>query len=188
MIYYYLNNICLYMEGIMISAKRREKIKNLLIQSQEPVKGQILAEIFEVTRQIIVKDIAIIRAEGVDIISTPKGYMALKENINSIKKVIAVNHGREEVKNELETIVKYGAIVEDVIVEHPLYGEIRAMLMLKNMMDIENFYSNFKQYEAEPLSVLTNGVHLHTIICENDRVLSNIVEELNKKGFLIKKL
>jgi len=176
------------MEGIMTSAKRREKIKNLLIQSQEPVKGQILAEMFEVTRQIIVKDIAIIRAEGVDIISTPKGYMALKENINSIKKVIAVNHGREEVKNELETIVKYGAIVEDVIVEHPLYGEIRAMLMLKNMMDIENFYSNFKQYEAEPLSALTNGVHLHTIICENERVLSNIVEELNKKGFLIKEL
>ncbi|MEG3028760.1 MAG: 3H domain-containing protein [Oscillospiraceae bacterium] len=81
-----------------------------------------------------------------------------------------------------------GAIVEDVIVEHPLYGEIRAMLMIKNMMDIENFYDNFKKYEAEPLSTLTNGVHLHTIICENDRVLSNIVEELNKKGFLIKEL
>jgi len=60
--------------------------------------------------------------------------------------------------------------------------------MIKNMMDIENFYNNFKQYEAEPLSSLTNGVHLHTIVCENKSVLSNIIEELNKKGFLIKEL
>jgi len=176
------------MEGSMTSSRRREKIKNLLIQSQEPIKGQELAEMFQVTRQVIVKDMAIIRAEGIKVISTPKGYMALRENINSVKKVIAVNHGREDVKNELETIVKYGAVVEDVIVEHPLYGEIRAMLMIKNMMDIENFYDNFKQYEAEPLSALTNGVHLHTIICENDVILSNIIEELDKKGFLIKEL
>ncbi|MFR1710456.1 MAG: transcription repressor NadR [Clostridium sp.] len=172
----------------MTSLIRREKIKNLLIESQEPIKGQELAEMFQVTRQIIVKDIAIIRAEGIEIISTPKGYMALRENVNSVKKVIAVNHGREDVKNELETIVKYGAIVEDVIVEHPLYGELRAMLMIKNMIDIENFYNNFNQYEAEPLSILTNGVHLHTIICENNKVLSNIIDELNKKGFLIKEL
>ncbi|WP_346888893.1 transcription repressor NadR [Clostridium sp. UBA1056] len=172
----------------MTSSRRREKIKNLLIQSQEPIKGQELAEMFQVTRQVIVKDIAIIRAEGIKVISTPKGYMDLRENINSVKKVIAVNHGREDVKNELETIVKYGAVVEDVIVEHPLYGEIRAMLMIKNMMDIENFYNNFNQYEAEPLSALTNGVHLHTIICESDGILSDIIEELDKKGFLIKEL
>lgn len=172
----------------MTSLKRREKIKNLLIESQEPIKGQELAAVFQVTRQIIVKDIAIIRAEGIEIISTPKGYMVLRENGNSVKKVIAVNHGKEDVKNELETIVKYGAIVEDVIVEHPLYGEIRAMLMLKNMIDIENFYNSFKEYEAEPLSVLTNGVHLHTIICENNKVLSNIIDELSRKGFLIKEV
>lgn len=171
-----------------MSLNRRYKIKNLLVTADEPIKGQELAERFEVTRQIIVKDIAIIRAEGVNVISTPKGYMALKENLNSIKKVIAVNHSKDEVKNELEIIVKYGAIVEDVIVEHPLYGEIRVMLMLKNMFDVENFYNSFKQYEAEPLSTLTNGVHLHTIICENDKVLSNIIKELDVKGILNKEL
>lgn len=172
----------------MTSLNRRSKIRNLLITSQEPIKGQELAEKFEVTRQIIVKDIAIIRAEGVDVISTPKGYMALKENLNIVKKVIAVNHNRDGVKVELEIIVKYGAVVEDVIVEHPLYGEIRVMLMLKNMFDVENFYNSFKQYEAEPLSALTNGVHLHTIICENDEVLSNIEKELDMRGILNKEL
>ncbi len=172
----------------MTSLNRRSKIRSLLITSQEPIKGQELAEKFEVTRQIIVKDIAIIRAEGVDVISTPKGYMALKENLNIVKKVIAVNHNRDGVKAELETIVKYGAVVEDVIVEHPLYGEIRVMLMLKNMFDVENFYNSFKQYEAEPLSALTNGVHLHTIICENDEVLSNIEKELDMRGILNKEL
>jgi len=175
-------------EGSMTSLNRRSKIRSLLITSQEPIKGQELAEKFEVTRQIIVKDIAIIRAEGVDVISTPKGYMALKENLNIVKKVIAVNHNRDGVKAELETIVKYGAVVEDVIVEHPLYGEIRVMLMLKNMFDVENFYNSFKQYEAEPLSALTNGVHLHTIICENDEVLSNIEKELDMRGILNKEL
>ncbi len=172
----------------MTSLNRRTKIKTLLITSQEPLKGQELAEKFEVTRQIIVKDIAIIRAEGVDVISTPKGYMALKENLNSVKKVIAVNHNRDGVKDELEAIVKYGAIVEDVIVEHPLYGEIRVMLMLKNMFDVENFYNSFKQYEAEPLSAITNGVHLHTIICDSDEALSNIIKELDMKGILNKEL
>ncbi|MEG2657637.1 MAG: transcription repressor NadR [Clostridium sp.] len=172
----------------MTSLNRRDSIKKLLIISEEPVKGQTLANTFEVTRQVIVKDIAIIRAEGIDVISTPKGYMILKKDSSRLRKIIAVNHSRGDLKKELEIIVKYGAIVEDVIVEHPLYGEIRGMLMIKNMFDIENFYNEFKNYSAEPLSILTNGVHLHTIICEDEDSFSNIMYELDKIGFLIKEL
>ncbi|MEG1257140.1 transcription repressor NadR [Clostridium sp.] len=172
----------------MTSLNRRYKIKNLLLTSQDPIKGQDFAKIFEVTRQVIVKDIAIIRAEGVDVISTPKGYMILRQNLTNIRKVIAVNHNRADLQEELKTIIRYGATVEDVIVEHPLYGEIRAMLMIKNMFDIENFINSFKEYSAEPLSILTNGIHLHTITCEDNNVLSNIISELDEKGFLIKEL
>ncbi|WP_040190985.1 transcription repressor NadR [Clostridium culturomicium] len=169
----------------MTSIERRNEIKKLLITSKEPITGQELAFTYEVTRQVIVRDIAILRAEGIDIISTPKGYMILKEDHKNIRTIIAVNHNREEMENELKIIVKYGAIVEDVIVEHALYGEIRGMLMLKNMYDVENFCNSFRNYSVEPLSALTNGVHLHTIVCENEEMIESITKELSKKGFLV---
>lgn len=172
----------------MTSVERRSEIKKLLLTSKEPIKGQELAAMYDVTRQVIVRDIAIMRAEGLDIISTPKGYMMIQSGIENIKCVIAVNHSRDDMEEELKIIVKYGAVVEDVIVEHPLYGEIRAMLMLKNMYDVENFYNSFKNYSVEPLSALTNGVHLHTIVCEKKEILTNITKELGDKGFLVKEL
>lgn len=172
----------------MASISRRNKIKNLLIESTEAVTGQQLAEMYQVTRQVIVRDIAIMRAEGIDIISTPKGYIVLKDDTKKIRTVIAVNHSREDMEEELKTIVKYGAVVEDVIVEHPLYGEIRGMLMLKTMYDVENFYSSFKNYLVEPLSALTNGVHLHTIVCESEDIIKSITKELNEKGLLVRSL
>lgn len=169
----------------MILKNRREQIKSLLISSDEPIKGQKLAEIFNVTRQVIVKDIAIIKAEGSNVIATPRGYMIADNNNTSIKTIIAVNHRREELEDELKTIIKYGGIVEDVTVEHPLYGEITAMLMIKNLFDLENFCENFKNYSAEPLSTLTQGIHLHTISCNNEKELTNILSALSKKGYLI---
>lgn len=172
----------------MISIDRRSKIKQLLLSSNEAVTGQQLADMYQVTRQVIVKDIAIIRAEGLDIISTPKGYMVLKKDNKNIRTVIAVNHSREDMEEELKIIVKYGAVVEDVIVEHPLYGEIRCMLMLKNMYDVENFYNSFKNYSVEPLSSLTNGVHLHTIVCESEKILESVTKELSEKEFLVREL
>jgi len=173
------------MEDKMISKNRRDKIKELLKKSNEPIKGQNLAEMFEVTRQVIVKDIAIIRAEGVNIIATPEGYMIANDNSFQLKRVIAVSHARDNMEDELKTIVKYGATIEDVIVEHPLYGEIKAMLMIKNLFDLEKFEEKFKNYGAEPLSKLTNGVHLHTISCDNEDILNSILSELSAKGYLI---
>lgn len=171
----------------MTSVERREEIKKLLLDSKEPITGHDLAINYKVTRQVIVRDIAIMRAEGFHIISTPKGYMVIKEDDN-IKTSIAVNHNKDNMEEELKIIIKYGGIIEDVIVEHPLYGEIRAMLMLKNMHDVESFIKRFKNYSVEPLSMLTNGIHLHTISCENKEMVKNIIEELNEKGFLIKEL
>lgn len=172
----------------MISIDRRIEIKKLLISAKEPITGQELAAMYEVTRQVIVRDIAILRAEGLDIISTPKGYMILKEEHKNIRTVIAVNHNREDMEEELKIIVKYGAIVEDVIVEHALYGEIRCMLMLKNMYDVENFYNKFRKQSVEPLSTLTNGVHLHTIVCESEEMLKSVTKELSEKDFLVRSL
>ena len=158
----------------MNSKERREYIKELLVTTNSTYKGQLLAEKLGVTRQVIVKDIAIIRAEGVNIIATPEGYLILSEENNYIRRVIAVSHGREDIYNELECIVKFGGVVEDVTVEHSLYGEIRAMLMIKTLIDIEEFTKKFKESSAEPLSALTKGIHLHTIKADNDEIMEQI--------------
>ena len=169
----------------MNSKERREYIKNLLIKKNSTYKGQFLAEELGVTRQVIVKDIAIIRAEGVNIIATPEGYLIPNEESHYVRRVIAVSHSTDDIYNELECIVKFGGIVEDVTVEHPLYGEIRAMLMIKTLMDIEKFIKKFKEFNAQPLSSLTKGIHLHTIKADNEEIIECIIKELKDKNYLI---
>lgn len=169
----------------MTSKERRKYIKELLNDIKKPKKGQELAEELRVTRQVIVKDIAILRAEGTKIIATPEGYMIPSDNKKGIEKIIAISHSREDIENELQIIVKYGGLIKDVIVEHPLYGEIKAMLMVKTPYDVQNFISKIKQYDAEPLLSLTRGIHLHTIEADTKENMKKIIDELRNKGYLI---
>ena len=169
----------------MKADERRSNIIEVLMKEKRAIKGTTLAESFNVTRQIIVKDIAILRAKGNNIIATPDGYMINEDNSNRVKSVIAVNHNDEEVIKELEIVVKYGGIIEDVIVEHPLYGEIRGILMIKNLNDLNKFKNSLNQIDAKPLSMLTNGVHLHTISADSVENMELIKEELKESGFIL---
>lgn len=169
----------------MNSVQRRKYIEELLNKGDEPQKGHVIAEKLGVTRQIIVKDIAILRAEGKKVIATPDGYIIPRQDNNLVRKVIAVSHKPADIEDELETIIKYGGIVEDVIVEHKIYGEIKAMLMLKSFYDIENFMINVNKYNSEPLLILTGGLHLHTISAENHGIIKNILKELKIKNYLV---
>lgn len=168
----------------MKAEERRNSIIEMLIREKKAIKGTILAERFNVTRQIIVKDIAILRAKGNNIIATPDGYM-INDDSSRVKSVIAVNHNKEEVIKELEIVVKYGGIIEDVIVEHPLYGEIKGILMIKNLNDLNKFRNALKEINAKPLSILTNGVHLHTISADSIENMELIKEELKENGFIL---
>ena len=169
----------------MNSEARRKFILDLLKDSDLPEKGHILSERLGVTRQIIVKDIAILRASGENIISTPEGYLIQKSPRDNLRRIFAVCHDKDSIEDELMSIVKYGATVIDVIVEHPLYGEISGMLMIKSTYDVQNFMKKYKAYKAEPLSVLTGGLHLHTVEAEDETVFNNIEKELSAKGYLI---
>ena len=169
----------------MSSKERRRLIEGLLIKRQEPQKGQDLAKEFGVTRQVIVKDIAILRAQGVSIIATPEGYINPKDDKHKLKRIIAVSHRSQSIEDELTCIVTFGGTIEDVIIEHPLYGEMRAMLMIKNLYDVQNFMDKFKEYKAEPLSALTGGVHIHTIKADNEEIMERIINELKARQYLI---
>ncbi len=168
----------------MGSKNRREDIINLLIKNSGAIKGTELASLFGVTRQIIVKDIAILRAEGNNIMATPDGYIYNKD-INKAKSIIAVNHDSSKTIEELEIVVKYGGIIEDVIIEHPIYGEIRGNLMIKNLNDLYKFENKFKNENVKPLSNLTDGIHLHTIAADSQEDIELIIRELKEKGFLL---
>lgn len=169
----------------MTATQRREAIIELLLKERKPLKGTDLAVSFNVTRQIIVKDIAILRAKGNNIIATPDGYMFNDDSGSRIKSIIAVNHDNEGMIKELEIVVKYGGIIEDVIVEHPLYGEIKGLLMIKNLNDLNKFKTSLNSIDAKPLSVLTNGIHLHTISVDSKENMELIKKELKENGFIL---
>ena len=59
----------------MNSIERRDNIVKLLLNSSIPIKGTDIADKYNVTRQVIVKDIAILRAKGFNIMATPDGYI-----------------------------------------------------------------------------------------------------------------
>ena len=171
----------------MDTLTRRSQIENLLKESNEPVTGSRLAEIFEVSRQVIVGDIAILRAKGIDIIATPQGYFvpgAVNDNMYT-DVIISTHSCIEELEDELLTIVDNGGKVIDVIVDHSVYGEIRSGINVSSRREVENFVGKLKEKGAKPISSLTEGVHLHTIETKDSQTFDEIVKVLKEKGYLI---
>ncbi|PNW10925.1 transcription repressor NadR, partial [Chryseobacterium lactis] len=69
--------------------------------------------------------VALIRATGINIVSTPKGYILNEEVCESrLIKTIACKHSKEFIEDELNIIVDEGETVLTVIVEHSVYGQL----------------------------------------------------------------
>lgn len=164
--------------------ERLKKVIQILERSQEPISGSRLAQDLGVSRQVIVQDIAYLKSIGYDFISTPRGYV-LSKGRSKISKLVAVKHGTDEIMEELMCVVKNGGRVVDVIVEHPVYGEIRGMVDVSSEEDVIKFVNLMKMTKTEPLLALSEGVHLHTIETHDRESLEKILHELRKKGFLI---
>ena len=172
----------------MDANERRQEILNLLQLAENPVKGTDLAEQLEVSRQIIVQDIAILRARGENILATPQGYLMPKnyEKQRLIKTIACTHKNNKELQEELRIIVDLGGKIIDVIVEHPLYGEIKSQLQIGSRHDLRLFMNALKATNAEPLSSLTGGVHLHTIEVDDEETFERIKKALLEKKYLIK--
>lgn len=168
------------------SEQRRARLWELLQQRRSPVTGSELAALLNVSRQIIVQDVALLRAQGKSVIATPRGYLALAdEKAARPRRTVAVKHSADLacIERELTAIVDEGGHVIDVIVEHPIYGELRGVLMLQSRRDVQEFLNKMEATGAEPLSSLTDGVHLHTIEAESHAVLDRIEQVLDELGF-----
>jgi transcriptional regulator of NAD metabolism len=169
----------------MEGQERREKIIELLQTAKDPISGTELAKKLLVSRQVIVQDIALLRAVNKNILSTTKGYMIYLQEKQKVNRCFLVKHTTEEIEDELCTIVDNGGKVLDVIVAHDLYGEIAADLIIKNRQDVYDFVKKVKLKNTVPLKELTDGVHLHTVEADSEDILDNIEKALREKKYLL---
>lgn len=169
----------------MTGEERRNRILEILQRSQEPVSGTELAGQLGVSRQVIVQDIALLRAVNRNIISTTKGYVMYLQEKQKSNRCFMVKHTDEQIEDELCTIVDNGGKVLDVIVIHEIYGEISAGLILKNRRDVYDFVAKIQENKTVPLKGLTGGVHLHTVEADSEAVLDVIENKLKEKNYLV---
>lgn len=165
---------------------RREQIIHILTTAQSPISGTELADMLNVSRQVIVQDIALLRATNKNIISTNKGYLLFVTD-NAMQKyhrTFKVAHSDEQMQDELNTIVDAGGKVLDVVVEHDVYGQISVDLILCNRADVESFIQKITASNSKPLKVLTDGVHFHTVEADSEEILKRIYTKLSEKGYL----
>jgi len=167
--------------------ERRKRILEELQNSLHPLSGTYLSKEYHVSRQVIVTDIALLRANDHDIISTNRGYILSTHTKSKSQRIIYVDHDNEHITDELNTIVDLGGQVLNVMVDHELYGQVTAPLVIKNRREVANFVEKVKKTRAAPLKLLCNGKHYHTIEADNEDILDLIEEELDKKGYLIEK-
>ena len=168
----------------MDAAARRAAILSVLERTDHPVSAAALAREFSVSRQIIVGDVALLRAGGLSIAATPRGYM-LPEEHSGLVRTLACRHRADQMEDELNAIVDQGCTVIDVIVEHPIYGQLTGPLQLSSRYDVIQFGDRCRQSDALPLSNLTEGIHLHTIRATNEKTLERVIQGLKDKGFLL---
>ena len=151
-----------------------------------PIRGGELARHFRVSRQCVVQDIAILRASGEQIIATPQGYRLPVETEVAQRAILACRHGPERTEEELLILADNGVKVLDVIVDHPLYGELRGTLMIESRADVQDFLEQVKRNKASLLSSLTGGIHLHTVEATRTGMIARAKAQLRERGFLLK--
>ena len=165
----------------MTAIERRNAIYQVL-SADKPVSATALAGRFGVTRQVVVGDIALLRAEGRSVIATPRGYIIPAPD--GFLRTIACVHNAAQTRDELNAMVDCGCTVIDVVVEHPVYGQLTAPLAISSRYDVEQFIEKMTSASASPLSALTEGIHLHTLSCPDEEVFGHLRDKLREMGML----
>ena len=168
----------------MRSEQRRQALLDILKQTTQPISAAALAAKFDVSRQVIVGDVALLRSAGEEISATPRGYVMSRKQSSGFVRQIAVKHNSAQTEAELNAIVDQGCTVQDVIVEHPVYGQLTGTLQISNRYDVSQFIHRCSTFAAHPLSNLTGGIHLHTLICPDEAAFLRVKQLLHEMGML----
>ncbi len=184
------------------SEARRASLLNALRSADAPVSGGQLANTLNVSRQIIVQDIALLREAGANIVATTKGYVlantaqttaqAMAQNaaeqpaaaLDEPARTFKLHHEVEQTREELQTIIALGGRVHNVSISHRAYGRITAPLEIADQADIERFINDIESGKSSPLSTATSGYHYHLVSAPSTEALEAIGRALADKGFL----
>ncbi|HEY2420805.1 MAG TPA: transcription repressor NadR [Neobacillus sp.] len=171
----------------ILGDERRNFLLQLLKESNRPITGSDLAAKTNVSRQVIVGDITLLKAKNEPIIATSQGYLYLKNNSGTplFERTIACSHTPEETEKELNLLVDHGVTVKDVRIEHAVYGDLTASIMVSNRQEVKQFMKKIQSTQAAFLSELTGGIHLHTLTASSERVLDKAVKALQQEGILM---
>ena len=171
----------------ILGEARHQLLVSTLKEASNPVSGRELGLMTNVSRQVIVGDITLLKAKGEPIMATSRGYVYMHPQVKlrKIEKVIACNHTSEQTEEELNLLVDYGVTVKDVKIEHPVYGDLTASVMVSNRNEVKEFIENIKKTNASFLLELTEGIHLHTIIADNEQEIINAENALRKADILV---
>lgn len=169
----------------MSGEERRNHIFSYLLQQNHPVSGTALAKEFGVSRQVIVQDIALLRSSHIQILSTNRGYLVPKRQQKAFQRVYKCRHSDAQTEDELNCIVDQGGTVENVFVNHKIYGRIEADMNIRSRRDVKDFLSGIQNGKSSLLKNVTSDYHYHTVTADSDGVLDDIENELEEKGYLI---
>lgn len=171
----------------VLGEDRRMRLLQLLKEREEPITGSELAAKYHVSRQVIVGDITLLKARNEPIIATSQGYLRLNHTSPHpvATRTIASNHSPEQTEEELNLLVDHGVTVKDVTIEHPVYGDLTASIMVSDRKEVKQFMKKIHSTQSSYLSELTGGIHLHTITSSSEAKLDEAEEAFKKSGFLI---
>jgi uncharacterized protein len=171
----------------LLGDERRNWILDLLKESGAPITGSDLAAQTNVSRQVIVGDITLLKAKNEPIIATSQGYMYLVTGspIPLVERTIASSHLPDRAEEELNLLVDHGVTVKDVKIEHPVYGDLTASIMVSNRQEVQQFMKKVLSTKAAFLSELTDGIHLHTITASSEHALDSAENALRNANFWI---
>lgn len=171
--------------GRMTATERRASIAQALADGA-CIPGDALARDLGVSRQVIVQDVAVLRAGGLDVVATVRGYLlATSPTPSAARRVVTVHHTPEHAVHELTALVDTGARVVDVVVLHPVYGELRAELDLRSRRDVQHWADRCVATGARMLSELTDGTHVHTLEADHEQILDAAEDALRRLGYLV---
>ena len=166
----------------MDTRERRNEIIRLITESETPLSGSALAKMLGVSRQIIVGDIALLKASGHDIISTSRGYIV--SDPKACIRVFKLHHTDEQTEDELNTIVDLGGTVVDVFVWHRVYGKIEAKLNISSRLGVAKCVEGLRSGKSVALMNITSGYHYHTVKAESEETLDLIEHALKEKDYI----
>lgn len=170
----------------ILGEQRRELLLSHLKTATSPTTGTVLAKLANVSRQVIVNDMTLLKARNEPILSTSQGYVyfTAPQDDMQFERTIACLHTQQQTEDEMFTIVDYGVTIKNVTVEHAVYGEITAGIHVSNRHEVRDFIQKVNDANANYLSTLTGGTHLHVLTSHSEAALNAAIEALRKKGYL----